>query len=264
MKERLTYIVRDPPSFNPSQLGNTNTAFAVNALDAIKEQSITLVPSEIPAALWRVLRNCHELHIRWSTAQPYNSLAPFVSRVTPGLHASFTPLANRSAKRICELLKEAFGKSVKCSNVQDAFTTPPILSDRFGSSASRQFYHFTPSLFELSLFIQQTICGAEQYACRLAAHDLKKADTFDVDYDAVSQSMTLKAVWTNANGDDGKWYEEINEGTGEHDTLEIGVLMGEEATEEEELRFSGFLTQIGRDDAPSMYYLQPTFASYAN
>jgi hypothetical protein len=106
---------------------------------------------------------------------------------------------------------------------------------------------------DLSLFIQHEICGPDQFPCRLAAHDLKKADSFDVDFDAVSQTMTLKALWTNPNGDDGKWYEELLKGPGDGDTLEVGVLMGEEATEEEELRFSGFLTQIGRDDEPSRF-----------
>jgi hypothetical protein len=253
MRERITYIVRNPSEFHPKQLGTSKASFAVNSLDAIKEQSITLSTKEIPPALWRVLRNCHELHIRWSGAQPYHTLAPFVSRVPPGLHVHFTPLEGRSAKRLCELLKDSFGQNIKCSNVKDAFTTPPILSERFSNSAARQFYHFTPSLLDLSLYIQQTICGGENFPCRLAAHDLKKADTFDIDFDAVSRVLTLKAVFTTANGDDGKWYEELIKGSGDGDTLEVGVLMSEEATEEEELRFSGFLTQAGRDDEPSTY-----------
>ncbi len=47
--------------------------------------------------LWRVLKQCHELHIRWISSTPYASIAPFVSRASPGLHVFFTPQRNRSA-----------------------------------------------------------------------------------------------------------------------------------------------------------------------
>jgi hypothetical protein len=40
------------------------------------------------------LRNSHELRIRWSTSNPYDGVAPFVSRVAPGAHVFWTPLAD--------------------------------------------------------------------------------------------------------------------------------------------------------------------------
>ena len=256
MRERVTYILRSPSSdFNPSQLTVTTTNFAINGLDAYKEDHLTFSYDQIPQSLWRVLRNCHEFHIRWSSTFPYQPLPPFVSRVTPGLHVSFTPLHGRSGKRICEVLKVVFGQTLKCDKTETAFSTPNVISTRFASGASREYFSFVHSLQQLSFFIQKEICGEEEKSipCRLRAHDLVKADLLDIDYDAVSQALVVKAMWTNPNGDDGKWYETLMKGSREEDTLEVGVLMGEEALEEEELRFSGFLTKVGQDDKPGSF-----------
>ena len=43
------------------------------------------------------MKQCHELHIRWVSGNPFPSISPFVSTVSPGLHIFFTPQKNRSA-----------------------------------------------------------------------------------------------------------------------------------------------------------------------
>jgi PIG-X / PBN1 len=251
MRERVTYVLRKgEPGFNPDQIETTKTSLAISNIEAIKEHHIVVSSSEIPSEIFRVLRNCHELHIRWSKPKSYDLVAPYISRVAPGLHVSFTPLQDRSAKRLCTLLKDFFGQRLKCGSVDSAFTTPPILSGRFASTASRQYFYYLPSLSELSLYIQKTICGEDGIPCRMRADDLQQADVFDIDYDALSQSLTLKAIWTKGNGDDGKWYETHLKGSGTSDTLEVGVLINEPPLEEEELRYSGFLTQVGKDSTP--------------
>jgi hypothetical protein len=256
MRERVTYVLQKGESvFKPDQIETTKTSLAISNIEAIKEHHIVFSSPEIPPEIWRVLRNCHELHIRWSTAQSYNLIAPYTSRVSPGLHVSFTPLQGRSAKRLCSLLKESFGQRLKCDSVDSAFTTPPVLSSRFASTASRHFYYYMPSLSDLSTFIQRTICGEDGIPCRLRASDLQKADVFDIDFDAISQSLTVKAIWTKPNSDDGKWYETHLKGSGTSDTLEVGVLMNEAPEEEEELRYSGFLTKVGKDSVPGQSLL---------
>jgi len=256
MRERITYIIREPTSeFSPDQLHVDAKSFAVEGLNAIKEDHLTFSYNQIPPPLWRILRNCHEFHIRWSSTQPYPNLSPYISRITPGLHVSFTPLQGRSGKRICDFLKSAFGQSMKCDKTETAFTTPSILSERFATSASKQYYTFVHNLQLLAFFIQKEICGQTEKSipCQLRAHDVTKADLFDLDYDAVSQSRVVKAMWTNPNGDDGKWYETLHKGPQTEDTLEVGVLMPEVPLEDEELRFSGFLTRVGQDSKPCEY-----------
>jgi hypothetical protein len=99
------------------------------------------------------------------------------------------------------------------------------------------------------------ICGEDQYPCRLRAHDLQWADYLDIDYDAVSHAFVLRAFWSQSRADDAKWYETHLKGIKSSDTLEVGVLMNEISEEEEELRYSGFLTQVGRDKKPSTHPL---------
>jgi hypothetical protein len=139
-----------------------------------------------------------------------------------------------------------------CFN-QEAFTTPSILSGRFSSSASKQLFSYVPTILDLSIWIQREICGEQSYPCRLRAHDLKQADSLDIDYDAVSQKLVIKAVWTYSKAEDQKWYETHLLGSKPGDTLEVGVLMNEIPEEAEELRYSGFLTQVGKDTKPCKF-----------
>ena len=103
---------------------------------------------------------------------------------------------------------------------------------------------------DLVTFIQMRLCGEDQYPCRLRAHDLNWADYIDIDYDAVSNAFTIRAFWANSRAEDLMWYETHLKGTDPSDTLEVGVLMNEIPDEEEELRYSGFLTQVGNDKEP--------------
>jgi hypothetical protein len=98
MRERVTYILKDlTEPFDPKVLDVTDNSFGVPGLNAIKEDHITFGSDELSPKLLRVLRNVHELHIRWQTHRPFDEVAPYISRLTPGLHVFFTPLQGRSA-----------------------------------------------------------------------------------------------------------------------------------------------------------------------
>lgn len=105
MKERITYIVRDPINneFDPSTLKISDSSLEfTKGVDAAKEWQVTVGLDELgekldgktAQSLYEILRNSHELHIRWSTSERYDGIAPFVSRVAPGVHAFWTPLAD--------------------------------------------------------------------------------------------------------------------------------------------------------------------------
>lgn len=67
----------------------------------------------------------------------------------------------------------------------------------------------------------------------------------DLDYDAISQAVTVTGNWPVAyrDGDVGKPFPE--------DRLEIGILNQEKSTEEESMSLGGFLTVLGEDEEPS-------------
>ncbi|KKY20608.1 putative protein pbn1 [Diplodia seriata] len=98
MKERITYLLHvGEEAFDPAKLTVSKDSLAVPPLKAAKEHRFTLGFSELPQELLPVLKQTHELHIRWATAQPYISTPPYVSRVSPGLHVYFTPRKGQKA-----------------------------------------------------------------------------------------------------------------------------------------------------------------------
>lgn len=79
------------------------------------------------------------------------------------------------------------------------------------------------------------------------------ADSFDMDWDSISGAINFKAYWSGARGKEGwKDTHSLQDRTksGSKGSLEVGVLMNEITAkgDEEELKFSGVLVQIGKDD----------------
>jgi hypothetical protein len=56
MKQRVTYVVKDPDSFTPELLevkkDGSKDSFVVNGLQAAKEHRITLGLDELPSEVW--------------------------------------------------------------------------------------------------------------------------------------------------------------------------------------------------------------------
>ncbi|KAE9968352.1 hypothetical protein EG328_007624 [Venturia inaequalis] len=284
MKERITYIVRDPKNneFNPETLEiNKNGLSFTKGVDAAREWSVTVGLNELGeridprTAQWvyEIMRNSHEFHIRWSTPERYDAIAPFASRVAPGVHAFWTPLADGGddeeiGTKVCGLLHRLFGpllptadkKEIKCESVEKSFTIVPILSGRFSHAASRQFFTYVPDLMNLATYCQILFCPNDDFKCNLPTRQLMTADSFDMDWDSISGAINFKAYWSSARGKEG-WKDthslQEREKEGSKGSLEVGILMNENTAkgEEEELKFSGVLAQIGKDDraAPVMF-----------
>jgi hypothetical protein len=273
MRERVTYIIS--PAISKSipakaiQLSKSSGTGSFSLTHVLlKEHHITFTAEDISPYLWRILRNVHELHIRFQRAGSTDVLGdlpePYTSRVPPGLHVSFTPLEGRSAKRLCVVLKELFGQNLKCSSPENAFTSPQVISERFASGASRQYFHPLPSLLDLSLYIREHLCPRRADipypSCVQLAHELRRAVSMDVDYDAISQTLSIGAIWTSSDvpSDPQSWNDKFSvrpEGLSpEHgeNTIEVGVLTRQSNSQEEseELTFAGLLSQLGTDKKP--------------
>ncbi|KAK5017200.1 protease B nonderepressible form [Cryomyces antarcticus] len=133
---------------------------------------------------------------------------------------------------------------------EDTFTSLPILSERFSTSASSQYHSLQPSsLHDLVGYIQQKICPSLDHPCQDQAASLLSATYLDVDFDSISHALVLNAFWVTSPDRSGAWTETIQL-EGDDDTIEVGVLGNEMPTEPEELSLSGFLTVIGEDDRP--------------
>ncbi|OXV09812.1 hypothetical protein Egran_02425 [Elaphomyces granulatus] len=256
MKRRVTFVFDGDSPFEPDQAQVTNDSLLIRDLHAAKEDRATFSFTELPIELWQVLKQSHELHIRWAAELPYNATTPFSSRVSPGLHILFTPLApGRLTQPLCQLLIKVFSDDLKCLAPEISFTIIPVLSQRFASNSSLQFYSLLPSLNGLVTYIQQKICRANT-ACLEHAASILSADSVDIDYDSISHSLIISGYFSKSPGNRG-WTEKIRQREFGWDKVEVGLLELERATNPEELSMGGLLTVVGEDDK-----LKPTLFSF--
>ncbi|KAK4983034.1 protease B nonderepressible form [Elasticomyces elasticus] len=122
-------------------------------------------------------------------------------------------------------------------------------------SAAYQYYHLLPSLEDLVSYIQQKCCSPDDPHCHLRAASLLSAVSLDIDFDAISHTVTLTAFWDHV--DYGARGSETVSRLDPTDSVEVGVLGNEKPTEPEELTLSGFLTVLGEDKKPN-----PTLFSF--
>ncbi|KAK8225587.1 PIG-X [Phyllosticta capitalensis] len=250
MKERVTFLLHvGEEGFDPASLNVGKDGLTVPPIKAAKEHRITFGLSELTQEIWSVLKQCHELHIRWATSETYTSTPPFVSRTSPGLHVYFTPRREHKVDGLCPLLQKTFGDDLKCKSPSETFITPPILAERFSMSASSQYHSLLPSLENLVTYIQQKMCtSSSDSSCETKAASLLSADYVDMDFDTISHALVINAFWSKGPEVGGYWNEEIKKG--QAGSLEVGILNNEVSVESEELSLSGFLTVVGEDSKP--------------
>lgn len=58
MKQRLTYVVKDPEIFSPDQLSVTGSSLGLKNVDAAKEHRITLGLGELPNEVYAAVIGC--------------------------------------------------------------------------------------------------------------------------------------------------------------------------------------------------------------
>lgn len=92
MRQRITFIHEPQDSIDPGTLAiDLKSLKGTGDLNAAREDRITFGLSQLPQELYLALRSCHEIHLRWSSSNEYDTVSPFSSRVSPGLHAFYTP-----------------------------------------------------------------------------------------------------------------------------------------------------------------------------
>lgn len=169
--------------------------------------------------------------------------------MSPGLHVFFTPLANTDKDTLCHQLHEYVNADLKCLSIKDASIRIPTLSERFSMSASSQYYAHLDSISEFVDKILTRICKPEYDACGLLGRQLSTAAYVDVDYDTITGTIVLTAVWAEAP-DEAGWSETIRLPTIDS-RVEIGVLSHEPNSDPEDIQFGGLVTVLGQDTAPS-------------
>ncbi|KAJ5933775.1 hypothetical protein N7454_006104 [Penicillium verhagenii] len=260
MKRRVTYIQRPDAPFAPEQVTLSSKSVTIRGLDAAREDRITFDLNDLPEELRAVCHQSQELHLRWATERSFDAVEPFASRVPPGLHVHYTPLAaEQSSAALCSVLRTVLGVNegdqygVDCTSPEDSFITPPLRATELGTATSLQYHTKLPSLKSLVKFLKDTTCAG-------AAECLSRAD---------SSARGRLRVWNSAPN--GGWVEDINQPTSDADQVEFGLLGAEKGIDADEIKMGGLLAVVGEDKTlkptmfsfPSRHHALPKSASYA-
>ncbi|KAF7189890.1 Protein pbn1 [Pseudocercospora fuligena] len=256
MRQRQTYLLPSGSGVDPNdiEVGKDHLSFA-GAGQAAVETRITVGLSELPKELQSILEDFHELHIRLASHRSYIPFLPTVSRVPSGLHIFFTPRNPGQETKLCSLLQEIVSEDIQCGSNSETFSRPHVLSERFASSSTYQFFHGPDDLANISEHIGAHFCeglpvGSEiGQICKFLA-DAGSCAYVDYDYDVISHAVTITTLSTLPNGQ-ARLEQAISHKFKPEDRLEVGILAPESPDEPEELKLGGYLTVVGDDDKPS-------------
>lgn len=270
MRRRSTFIPSPGVDYDPSEVKINDQHLSFAGLKAAREEKLTIGLSELPEEIVRILEKSHELHVRWVSEEPYQKSIPYLSSLPSGLHVQYTPLDNHHEdEEICQLLKTLFSPSLRCSTPDLSFSRPSIVSERFASSASMQYYALLPSIQQFVSYAQQTVCQRSDKICNHDIALLNLASYIDLDYDALSHALSITTYWSKPPpvlmDPIGEWttYDHWNlvvDGS-PSDRNELGILRPSTelspAAEPGDIQLEGFLAVLGQDSNP-----KPTIFSF--
>ncbi|KAI0166030.1 PIG-X [Xylariaceae sp. FL1272] len=245
MRQRITFFHRNEHGIDPSSVKLTDTSISGPDLVAAREDRGTLALEELPAELQELLRDVHELHIRWSAPITHHALGPWNSKLPSGLHIFYTPKTTAVAHspRLCSHLRAIFG-DIDCASPSESFTKLPV--DRFSHSTAYQYFSPLKTISSVSAFAKQHACTTGNPKCKAWAQTLDQAVSFDFSYDAISHVAKITALWP----------EQLQtfsvDSHADHRT-EVGILTPDAppSLESHELGVTGLLTVVGEDKKPS-------------
>ncbi|KAM0256466.1 hypothetical protein ACHAQJ_004991 [Trichoderma viride] len=243
MRERITYFHPPGASVDPKQLEIQDTKVQGPATEAIREHKITLTLPELPSELAGLLRDIQDLNLRWATSASYDTLEPFSSRLSPGLHVSYTPLKeDHDPEKLCTAL-QAFGR-LDCSSDEVYIN---LSNERQKGPSTLLYYNEIEKLDGFAKRLAPVVCsGPTASECRKQLQDLKDAVSLDISYDSISDSVKIQALWPLQK-------REISVPASPKGRTEVGIL-GRDVPpniEPHEFGVSGVLTVLGEHKEPS-------------
>lgn len=91
MKERITFVHPPGGELDPKDFDVQPTGLLGPTINTMREDRITIPIDEIPANFASTLRQFRSLQVRWASSKQQNTISPFSSRISPGLHVSYIP-----------------------------------------------------------------------------------------------------------------------------------------------------------------------------
>jgi hypothetical protein len=91
MRRRITLLPLPEDAIDLASIEVTKDSLKVASIKAAREDRITLGLDELPHEIHIVLKQSHELHIRYVNRIFYKSIPPILARLSPGLHVFYSP-----------------------------------------------------------------------------------------------------------------------------------------------------------------------------
>ncbi|KAL2022565.1 hypothetical protein VTK56DRAFT_5172 [Thermocarpiscus australiensis] len=245
MRERITYVQKLGDSLEPSAIKVDGGIISGPEVHAVREDRLTFALDELPSELQTLLKDTHELHVRWVSATAYEAITPLLVRLPPGFHVFYEPGSEDAASSgaLCSTLAITFG-NVSCLTAAESFTSLP--NRRSSQSTAFQLFQQLDSLSHFIRYAKAQLCSKADSSCSARLDSLSEASSFDVSYDSSSQLLRVTALWPYQR-------RPVHATSRAGLRTEVGILSRDkpQTLEPHELGMSGLLTVLGQDSKPS-------------
>ncbi|PHH69612.1 hypothetical protein CDD82_7650 [Ophiocordyceps australis] len=245
MRERITFVHAEGAQINAEAIAVQSTGLVGPWIHAARQDRFTLAVDELPPELSRLLESYTELDIAWASPYSYVALEPFSSRISPGIHVSYSPSKSNAAdaSELC-LLLQIFGP-LDCMHAE-AFTRDDV-------DGSSYFYQELQDIASFVDSVDKRICKETDRDCQSRLRTILTASSLDISFKSTGQHVKVSALWPL-----GDRLLQVS-GSSERRT-EVGIFAKHvpPGLEPQEIGISGLLTVLGEQTEPS-----PTLFSFA-
>ncbi|OBT78759.1 hypothetical protein VF21_02615 [Pseudogymnoascus sp. 05NY08] len=252
MRQRITFVHEPQDGIDPKSIGIHTNTLSVSGLKAAREDHITLALDELPEDLRVALSQTKELHIRYVTPASYESIPPFNSQLSPGLHVYYTPKievgkeGQEFSDLLCGLIDTLFDLKDKslCQTPEISFTSLPSKNPKH--KGGYEYYLRSSALGGTSALQSyfKRICGSTSCLTRIS--EASTAASIDLDFTSSSNTATITTSWTPRT-----WPSVAISKISHTDRVELGILSNEKPIRPDDLNMSGFLTVLGESEKPA-------------
>ncbi|KAF9773198.1 protease B nonderepressible form [Fusarium sp. DS 682] len=243
MRERVTFIHNDY-TLDPEELDNQEAGLLGPQIESVRQDKLTIPFDELPHELTDILQEYEALHIRFASPVKSETLNPFTSRISPGLHIYVTPKSPNSCNptKLCGWLQR-FGP-LACSK-PEAFTEFGLPATSTAPSFS--FHQALEDLHSFITIISQEFCPELDTVCNARLRSLLTATSLDLSFDKSTNALVASALWPLRP-------QTVAVPASTERRVEVGIFVNDRSQpniKENELGVAGVLSVLGDQKKPS-------------
>ncbi|KAG5985390.1 hypothetical protein E4U55_003618 [Claviceps digitariae] len=244
MRERITFVHPPGADIDPASLEISQYELRGPSITTAREDRLTIALDELPTNLAKLLPRFRELSLRWASPLAYDSIEPFVSRTSPGLHLSYTLANTKDAEAELKLYNSLLAFGLKDPPSNETFTTHG--EGQFINPSGATLHEHLEHLSPLTSGAAKELCTENDADCQTRLEGLSGASNFDISWDTAAHVVRISAVFPLA-------HREVHVSSLAQRRTEIGILTKDSSPNQKpyELGVSGLLTVLGEKKEPS-------------